>query len=394
MLSARLDSSYAPEVRRAITPLTMAKIGANSAYRFAPPFLATIAADIHASLPTIGAAIAVGELFGLTAPLLGRLAANITRRRAICLGLLGIGLSTSGCALSQNAVEFAICLALLTMTKIVFDLGVVAWLSDRVPYVQRGRVIGLTETAWAGGLFIGVVIMGVVTGFTSWRWAYAVAVAAVVAFSALLRQRLPHEPLIQRVRRETEHAKPRLGKGWWVILATMTLTASAQSVFLTFGKWLRDGFGFSDTDLAIVIFGFGAVELLAASSMIRYSDRWGKQRSAMVGATLIIPFGIGLALSSNHVVIALPLLALYIGAFEFAIVSALPLASNLVPGHPAKGIGLMVGGGTLGRALIATPATAAFASHGMWLPATMGAGCAAATVISQWRYRISLGSPM
>ena len=26
------------------------------------------------------------------------------------------------------------------------------------------------ETAWAGGLFIGVVVMGLVTGATSWRW--------------------------------------------------------------------------------------------------------------------------------------------------------------------------------------------------------------------------------
>ena len=300
MLSARLDRSYAPDVRGAITPLTVAKIGANSAYRFAPPFLATIAADLHTSLPTIGAALAVGELGGLTAPLLGRLAARLTRRSAICIGLLGIGAATSGCALSRNVVQLGVCLALLTMTKIVFDVGVVAWLSDRVPYAQRGRVIGLTETAWAGGLFIGVVVMGLVTGLSSWRWGYAVAVVAVVLFSAILRQRLPDEQRPLRIQRAADHVRPRLGTGWWVIAATVLLTASAQSVFVTFGKWLKDGFAFSDTDLAIVIFGLGAVELLAASSMIRYSDRWGKQRSAMVGAALIIPCGVGLALSSSH----------------------------------------------------------------------------------------------
>ncbi len=352
-----------------------------------------MAADLHVSLPTIGAAIAVGELGGLTAPILGRLAAHLTRRRAICLGLLGIGITTGGCALSQNVVELAIFLALLTMTKVVFDVGVMSWLSDRVPYEQRGRVIGLTETAWAGGLFIGVVIMGLVTGISSWRWGYAVAVVAVIAFSALLRYRLPDEAPPQRVSREPHHVRPRLGKGWWVILATATLTASAQSIFVTFGTWLKHDFGFSDTDLAIVIFGFGAVELIATASMIRFSDRWGKQRSAMVGAALIVPCAVGLAATSNHVMIALPLLAMYIGAFEFAIVSALPLASNLVPEHPTRGLGLMMGGGTLGRALIAAPATAAFASHGMWLPATIGATCATATVASHWRYRVSLGSP-
>ncbi len=379
-------------MRRAINPITAAKVGANSAYRFAPPFLATIASGLHASLPTLAAALAVGELAGLSAPLLGRVAARVTHRAAICGGLLGIAATASGCALSRNVAQLGAWLALLTMTKIVFDVGVVAWISDRVPYVQRGRVIGLTETAWAGGLFIGVVAMGVVTGLTSWRWGYAVAVVAVTALAVLLRQRLPDEAKPTHIENPPDHVKPKLGHGWWVIIATVTLTASAQAVFVTFGKWLKDGFGFSDIDLAIVIFALGGVELLAASMMIRYSDRWGKQRSAMIGAAMIVPCAAGLALLSNHVVIALPILAMYIATFEFAIVSALPLASNLIPGNPSKGLGLMIGAGTLGRAAMAAPAAAAFVDHGMWLPATIGGACAGATVLSHWRYSVSPGS--
>ena len=392
MLSGRLDHSYTSAVRRAINPITAAKVGANSAYRFAPPFLATIASGLHTSLPTMAAALAVGELAGLSAPLLGRVAARVTHRFAICGGLLGIAVTTTGCALSRNVAQLGVWLALLTMTKIVFDVGVVAWISDRVPYMQRGRVIGLTETAWAGGLFIGVVAMGLVTGLTSWRWGYALAVVAVTALAVLVRQRLPDEAKPARVERAADHVKPRLGHGWWVIIATVTLTAAAQAVFVTFGKWLKDDFGFSDIDLAMVIFALGGVELLAASTMIRYSDRWGKQRSAMVGAAMIVPCAAGLAVFSHHVVIALPILALYIGAFEFAIISALPLASNLVPGNPSHGLGLMIGAGTLGRAMIAAPAAAAFVNHGMWLPATIGGTCAGTTVLSHWRYRVSPGS--
>ena len=89
--------------------------------------------------------------------------------------------------------------------------------------------------------------------------------------------------------------------------------------------------------------------------------------------------------------IALPLLALYIGAFEFAIVSTLPLASNLVPVHPSMGLGFVIAGGTVGRAVMSAPATAAFAAHGMWLPAVLGACCALVTEFSHWRYRVSLG---
>ena len=391
MLSARLDTSYAPEVRRAITPLTIAKIGASSAYRFAPPFLATISGNMHASLPAVGAALAVGELGGLAAPMLGRIATRATRRTTICGGLLALSIAATGCAASRNIYQLGVCLAILTMAKIVFDVGVISWLSDRVAYEQRGRAVGLTETAWAGSLLIGVVIMGLVTGASSWRWGYAVAAVAIICCSAFLRQHLPDEVAPLRAPRTAEHVKPRLGKGWWVIIAMLALTASAQSVFVTFGKWLKDSFGFSDTDIAIVIFGFGAVELIATSSMIRFSDRWGKQRSAISGAALIIPFAIALAATASHVYIALPLLALYIGAFEFAIVSTLPLASNLVPVHPSMGLGFVIAGGTVGRAVMSAPATAAFAAHGMWLPAVLGACCALVTVFSHWRYRVSLG---
>ncbi|MEI7619085.1 MAG: MFS transporter [Actinomycetota bacterium] len=392
MLSARLDTSYAPAVRRAITPLTIAKIGANSAYRFAPPFLATISGNMHASLPAVGAALAVGELGGLGAPILGRIAIRASRRTSICSGLLVLSVAVTGCAASRNVYQLGVCLALLTMAKIVFDVGVISWISDRVAYEQRGRVVGLTETAWAGSLFIGVVIMGLVTGVTSWRWGYAVAAVAIICCSAFLRQRLPDEVAPVRVPRTADHVKPRLGKGWWVIVGMIALTASAQSVYVTFGKWLKDNFGFNDTNIAMVIFGFGAIELVATSSMIRFSDLWGKQRSAISGAALIIPFGIALAVTQSHVYIALPILALYIGSFEFAIVSALPLASHLVPEHPSMGIGFVIAGGTLGRALMSAPATAAFAAHGMWLPAALGACCAAITVLSQWRYRVSLGT--
>lgn len=395
MLSRGLDSSFAPEVRAAITPITLAKLGANSAYRFAPPFLATIAADLHVTLPTIGVALAVGELGGLSAPLLGRITARVTQRAAICGGLLGVALAGLVCASSQNVIHLCIGLAMLTMAKLLFDIGVATWIADRVPYTQRGRVIGVTELAWAASLLIGVVLMGLITGAFSWRWGYAAAVVAIVILAAVLRARLPDEPPTTRTMRTTraaEHIAAPLGNGWWIVIATFSLMAAAQSVFVTFGTWLKDDFGYSDTRLTTIIFGFGAVELLATSTMIRFADGWGKQRSALIGASLMVPSGVGLAIASNHVLVALPLLAAFVGCFEFALVSTLPLASVLVPGHPARGLGFIVGAGTLGRATMSAPAAAALSNHGMWLPASMGAGCALATTACQWRYRVSLGS--
>lgn len=394
VLSSRLDDSYRADVRAAIAPLTVAKVTANSAFRFAPPFIATIASGMHASLASLGGAIAVGELVGLSAPLLTRVTSRLARPNAMSAGLLGIALGAAISATSRGALQFGVGLALMAMSKIVFDVGVIAWLTDRVEYAKVGRAIGLTETAWAIGLFTGVVAMGLVTGLTSWRWGYVTAIVAIVAMSAYLRHRLPPETAPVRPARSLSHphVRARLGSGWWVIVGTVALTAAAQSMFVTFGTWLQDDFGFSDTKLAGVIFAFGAVELIAASSTVRFIDIWGKQRSTMLGTAIVVPAGAGLALLHDHLAVGIVLIAIFIGAFEFSILATVSLSSSLVAGNPSTGLAFMIGAGTLGRALMAPVATAAFSRHGMWLPAVLGAGSATVTLICHARYRSIIGA--
>jgi len=390
VFASRLDESYSDEVREAIGPLTAAKVGANATFRFAAPFIATIASGLDVGISTIGKAIAVGEIVGLSAPLLARLTNHLSRRTAICGGLLAIAASATVCATSRGAVQFGLGLALLSMSKIVFDLGIIAWLTDRVPYALLGRPMGLMETAWAAGLFIGVVAMGLVTGATSWRWGYASAIVAVVVLASLLRHWLParERPIrpLPSTHDDRQRRRPRLGAGWWVVVGSMGLTAAAQSMFVTFGKWLGDDFGVTDTELAVLVFGLGAVELLAASSTVRFTDRWGKQRSTMFGALAMIPAALVLATANGSMVIGVLALAVFIGTFEFAIVSTLSLASSLIPTQPTVGIGLNVGASTLGRAVMAPIATTAFSRYGMWAPATISAGCAALTATCQIRY--------
>ena len=62
MLGRLLDESYPRVVRTRVTLVTVARLTANSAYRFAPPFLATIARDTGVSLATLGLALSISEL--------------------------------------------------------------------------------------------------------------------------------------------------------------------------------------------------------------------------------------------------------------------------------------------------------------------------------------------
>ena len=80
--------------------------------------------------------------------------------------------------------------------------------------------------------------------------------------------------------------------------------------------------------------------------------------------------------------IALPLCIIAIAVFEFAIVSAIPLSTAAIAGSPARGMALMVGAGTVGRATASIPATRLYERFGMAWPAVMSATLATGTVVT------------
>jgi predicted MFS family arabinose efflux permease len=90
----------------------------------------------------------------------------------------------------------------------------------------------------------------------------------------------------------------------------------------------------------------------------------------------MVPAALGLAALDQRMAVGLILLGLFIGAFEFAIVSCIPIGGELIPGSPARGLGTMVAFGTLGRAVTAIPATRLFDRWGLTPAALLSAGFA------------------
>ncbi|MGD9701648.1 MAG: MFS transporter [Acidimicrobiia bacterium] len=385
MLGRALDESYPRAVRDRVTLLTAARLTANSAYRFAPPFLATIARDTGVSLATLGVALSVSEVGGVLSPVLGRLVDRWPRRRTMAFGLLGVSISAFAVAASPDTVTFSIALLAIAVSKTVFDISLGGWIADHVSYERRGRVVGLTEISWAGGLLVGVPIMGLVAGFTSWRGGYVVAAVGVLVLAALVSKRLdesarPEPPA--HARGATASGRRRVNIHLISVIASFgCLMGAAQCAFVTFGSWLEDGFGATAGGLAAVSFGLGVGELVASTSTVRVTDRWGKRRSVALGASLMVPTGILMTTAAHeHLPTGLALLALYVLGFEFAVVSALSLASNLVPGRPSTGIGFLFGAGTLGRAATNVLATKLYELHGVGAAFLLGTALAAACV--------------
>jgi MFS transporter, DHA1 family, inner membrane transport protein len=377
VLRRTLDDSYPAPVRRDVTSVTVAKLTANAAYRFAPPFLATIARGLDVELSELGVALAVSELCGLSSPFIGRLVERVPRRLSMVGGLIGIAAGAVLAGASTGVVMFGAGLFVLAIAKIVFDVGVGSWIADHVPYERRGRVVGATETAWALGLLIGVSLMGLITTASSWRWAYASAALAVVVMAAVLSRRIESDVGDAAPRPVAAIDPGRLSlSGWLAVGALFCLMSAAQSLFVTFGPWLEDEFGVGTTGLAAVTFGLGALELVASSTSAARTDRWGKERSVAAGTAVMVPAALGLAALDQRMAVGLILLGLFIGAFEFAIVSCIPIGGELIPGSPARGLGTMVAFGTLGRAVTAIPATRLFDRWGLTPAALLSAGFA------------------
>ena len=386
MLNRLLDDSFDKEIRRNITTVTVARLVANAAYRFAPLFLATIARGFDVSLSTLGFAIFVSELSGFASPFAGRIVDRLTHRNSMVLGLIGSAVGCTIAAVSTSPLMFAVGVTVLALTKQSFDLGLGAWIADHVPYNQRGKIVGLTETAWALGLLVGVSIMGLITAATNWRIGFAFAVLCLVVSMFVIFNRVTNEA---RVPHESRSTTPQriTGNSWLVVFAMFCIMCSAQNLFVTFGAWLEDEFQFGAARLAVAGFSLGLVELVASVSSSRQTDKWGKERSIALGALLVIPGGIFLCLGSNNLIIGLIGVFIYFLGFEFSVVSLLPLATSLVPNSPGTGLGWVLGAGTLGRAVMAIIATHLFESFGVQGPALMGAffGLLGALTITNYR---------
>jgi predicted MFS family arabinose efflux permease len=386
MLNRLLDDSFDKEIRRNITAVTVARLVANAAYRFAPLFLATIARGFDVSLSTLGFAIFVSELSGFASPFAGRIVDRLTHRNSMVLGLIGSAVGCTIAAVSTSPLMFAVGVTILALTKQSFDLGLGAWIADHVPYNQRGKIVGLTETAWALGLLVGVSIMGLITAATNWRIGFAFAVLCLVVSMFVIFNRVTNEA---RVPHESRSTTPQriTGNSWLVVFTMFCIMCSAQNLFVTFGAWLEDEFQFGAARLAVAGFSLGLVELVASVSSSRQTDKWGKERSIALGALLVIPGGIFLCLGSNNLIIGLIGVFIYFLGFEFSVVSLLSLATSLVPNSPGTGLGWVLGAGTLGRAVMAIIATHLFESFGVQGPALMGAsfGLLGALTITGYR---------
>jgi predicted MFS family arabinose efflux permease len=251
-----------------------------------------------------------------------------------------------------------------------------AYVGDTVPYRQRARVIGVVEFSWSSAWLLGVPVAGFLIDRHGWRAPWLVL--GVLGFLALglTRAGLPPVPPGRTVGSGPQQARTLLPR-WQgllrqrpvvALLATsLLLTMAMELPFIVYGAWLERAFGLGLSTLGLASVVVGLAEATAELGTTLLTDRVGKRRSVLAGlvglagSLLVLPL-----LADQGLAGALAGVVLVVRSFEFAIVSLLPLATELAPEARGSLLSLNITTFSLGRILGATA--------GGWLWQWAGAG--------------------
>jgi len=332
--------------------ITFGRLAPNMGRRVLYPFIPAISRLLGVSINDIQTVIALQSGTGLFSPLAAPLSTRFGRKR-VMLGALGIFIF--GGVLGATIGGFwvvAVAFLLFGVSKMVYDPAFQAYLSDKVPYDKRARALGITELGWAFALIIGAPLGGFLlesAGLSAILWMMvAFAVVAIILIALFLPSDTPttaynHQ---NRTRFRTLFKHPQAVSACVFIIL---LLGANEMFFINYGAWMEANFGLSLGSLGVVTIAIALAEIFGEGSVIALADKIGKKRMSLFGATLCIVCHIVLPLLSFSLPIALMGLFVFFLAFEMAIVSFLPILSEILPTERALMMSASTSAGALGR---------------------------------------------
>ena len=320
-----------------IAIFTLIRMVLSTAHRMVYPFLATFARGLGVDLATLSYIMTARPLIGILGPLLATLTDKFGRKAGI---LAGVGLFTAAASLvliSPTFPAFAAAVILMTLGRYTFDVSLVSWLGDHIPFEKRGRVIAINEFSWSLAFILGVPLVGFLISRGSWNTPFLMfTLAGGAAFLVLLRL-IPHEPAPSR---PVEGEKASMAAilrspALLPILASLSIglftCASNETISLVFGVWLEDSFGLQIAALGAASAVIGIAELSGEGLVAAFVDRLGVARAIFIGLVVNSLAALSLPWMGRTEVGAVAGLLVFYLSFEFALVSVYPLMTEVLP---------------------------------------------------------------
>ena len=368
-----------------VAGLLVFKLVINMTQRAIYPFLPVIARGLGIGLPAAGAMVSVRWATGMATPLLIGTAGR--RRSPINLMLVGASLFSVGSLITAATGVFVgalIGFGLLGIAKPLFDIGSQTFISQRVPFHRRARYLGLIEVSWAGGLLVGAPLFGLLINRYDWTtpfWLVGGVVGGGALVLAVVGRSRPSPPGDLQSGERTNLTGAALG----LLGAVASMSFGIEMALVVLGGWL-EGFGLTIVALGAVGMVLGLAELAAEGGVLAFTDRIGARWAMQIGtAGMAIGFA-ALALSAGSQVLGIVALAATTFAFEFGIVSAIPLATEMRPDDRPQYLAIYLVASSLGRVVADWIGPWIFAHGGLTGVAVTGAVAAAAAfaIVTRW----------
>lgn len=363
-------------LRHQIALFTLARAVLNTGHRMIYPFLPAFARGVGVDLGAVALAVTARAGLGLISPLFGALADRHGRRLTMIAGLLSFVTAMILVTLWPTYPALFVAVVLAGMGKLLFDPAMQAYIGDRVEYAQRGLAIAFTELSWSGAFLLGIPVLGWLIARTdTWQTPFPLLGGAALLAAAMLWSLIPpdgmagggHPTLAQGIRLVLAHHAALAG-----LSVGLLISASNETIGIIYGAWLEDAFALKVAALGASAMVIGVAELAGEGAVAGFVDRIGKRRAVAGGIATNALTCLLLPALAFRVETALVGLFLFYLTFEFAIVSSIPLMTELVPGARAtlmaanvtafsagRMVGALIGPALFGIGLLANCSVAA-----------------------------------
>lgn len=341
-------------LRRQVLLFTATRIVLNTMHRMVYPFLPALGRGLGVDLAALSLALTIRSLAGAGGPFIASLADSKGRKPAMIFSLLIFSIGMSLVLLSPTYPAFLLALLLAMLGKYTFDPSMQAYLGDRVKYARRGRVLAFTELGWSLSFILGIPLMGFV--IARWGWMAPFPVLTVFGLTALgaVAWMVPRETLDPKsdsgfrnnLRQVLFYPPAVAGLGMGLLLS-----AANEVVNLVFGVWMEDSFGLQITALGAASALIGFSELGGESFAVLLTDRLGKPLAVALGLGLNSLAALALPILGGTLPGALSALFFFYITFEYALVSSIPMMTEVLPALRATMMAANTAGLSLGRAI-------------------------------------------
>ncbi len=363
---------------RSFIILLLSRLALNMQMRVVYPFLPAISRGLGVPLQTTSLLLTARAAANLSSPIYGALADRLGRRTWMLLGLVILVIGSLAVMIAPTFGAVLVVLAFLSLSKAVFDPAVLAFLGDAVPYERRGRIMGFLALMWPASWLVGVPLGGFLITLVSWRAPFAlIALLGLISlvwmlFNPGLAQRTSTERTprsMTDIRKSIawlrSHVQSIEKPAWWAIIVSLLVVFASENVYIVYGAWLEDQFHLSVATIGVVSIVVCLAEFSAESISTGWVDRIGKRRAILCGLAVNILAYLLLPTLARNLAGALGGLFLVYGSFDFSIVSALPLISELSPQARSTLLAFNVAAMAVGRLVSSLSAVRVWSAHGI-----------------------------